>query len=188
MWLKAWDSMAVLVPAFYMPVLATAAAVSLKMSKYNLDFSIVEATDQINARQRKRFFDRILQVVTPGQTVAVWGLSFKPKTDDMREAPSLDLLPLLVQHGCQVKAYDPEAMEVARKLIPVEVQLTDSAIAAAQDADAVVVLTEWDEFRGADLVGIERALRGRTVFDGRNVYEPAEVRRAGLEYYGIGIH
>ncbi len=155
--------------------------------EYNLDLGIVEATDRINARQRYRFFRRILDAVQPGAIVAVWGLSFKPKTDDMREAPSLDLLPLLAEKGCVVRAYDPEAMENARKLIPAAVTFATGPMEAAKGADIVVLLTEWDVFRGIDLKALKAAMKGTALFDGRNVYEPTETKEAGLDYHGIGI-
>jgi UDPglucose 6-dehydrogenase len=155
--------------------------------EHGLDFAIVEATDRINARQRMRFFDQILRALPPKATVGIWGLSFKPKTDDMREAPSLDLLPMLIEAGHTVRAYDPEAMEVARKLISPEVELVDQPMRAAQGADALVLLTEWDVFRGADLAELKAAMKGRDLFDGRNVYQPELAEEAGLRYHGIGV-
>ncbi|MBI1813073.1 UDP-glucose/GDP-mannose dehydrogenase family protein [Candidatus Peregrinibacteria bacterium] len=169
----------------------------LAMAKeHGFDFSIVEATDRINTRQRHRFFENILKTLTPKSTVAIWGLAFKPKTDDMREAPSLDLLRKLVDEGHTVKAYDPAAEENARKLLPEisssptmesNILYLHSSIAAARDADAIVLLTEWDEFRGVDLHEVAKTMKGKDLFDGRNVYEPTEVRAAGLVYHGIGI-
>ena len=155
--------------------------------EHGLQFPIVEATDAINTRQRKRFFDKILASLAPKSTVAIWGLSFKPKTDDMREAPSLDLLPALLQAGHSVRAFDPEAMENAKKLLPPSVQFTDSPVAAAESTDALIMLTEWDIFRGADLTEIKSVMKGRDLWDGRNVYEPDEVADAGLSYHGIGL-
>lgn len=155
--------------------------------EYDLDFAIVEATDKINARQRKRFFEIILATLPPQSTVGIWGLSFKPKTDDMREAPSLDLLPMLINAGHTVKAFDPEAMENAKKLLPSTVQFVANPMEAVETSDALVVLTEWDVFRGTDLKDVQSAMKGSVLFDGRNIYEPSEVHVAGLEYYGIGI-
>jgi UDPglucose 6-dehydrogenase len=155
--------------------------------EYNLDFSIVEATDQINARQRRRFFDRILASLPKNATVGIWGLAFKPKTDDMREAPSLDLIPALIKAGHTVRAFDPEAMENSKKLLPESVNFVVSPLDAAKGADALVVLTEWDVFRGADLGDLKAAMKGVDVFDGRNVYEPELVAAAGLKYHGIGL-
>ncbi|MBI3618738.1 UDP-glucose/GDP-mannose dehydrogenase family protein [Candidatus Peregrinibacteria bacterium] len=155
--------------------------------EHGLDFSIVEATDRINARQRHRFFEKILKTLKPNSTVGIWGLAFKPKTDDMREAPSLDLLPVLLKNGHCVKAYDPFAMENAKKLLPAGISFAQSPMDAAKDADALVLLTEWDLFRGADLRELKAIMKGIDLFDGRNVYEPSEVREAGLRYHGIGV-
>ncbi len=154
---------------------------------HGLSFDIVEATDRINARQRQRFFEKILKALPKKAKVAVWGLSFKPKTDDMREAPSLDLLPMLVDAGHAVTAFDPEAMTVARPLVPKEVAFAESPMEAAKGAEALVLLTEWDVFRGADLAELKAAMKGVDLFDGRNVYEPKDVEKAGLRYRGIGI-
>ncbi|MBI3331462.1 UDP-glucose/GDP-mannose dehydrogenase family protein [Candidatus Peregrinibacteria bacterium] len=153
----------------------------------NLDLSIIEATDRINARQRHRFFEKILKALPKKARVGVLGLSFKPKTDDMREAPSLDLIPMLIDAGHAVSTHDPFAMDNARKLLPDAVQFVGSPMEAAKGADAVVLLTEWDLFRGIDLGELKQAMKGKDLFDGRNVYEPAEVKAAGLTYHGIGI-
>lgn len=155
--------------------------------EHNLDFDIVEATDRINSRQRKRFFDGILASLPKKSAVAVWGLAFKPKTDDMREAPSLDLIPMLLGAGHSIRAFDPEAMGKAKELLPSGVAFAQSAMAAAEGAQAVVLLTEWDVFRGVDMNELQRAMKGKDLWDGRNVYEPEEVREAGLEYHGIGV-
>ncbi len=155
--------------------------------EYDIDLSIVDATDRINQRQRHRFFQKVLDALPAKATVAIWGLSFKPKTDDMRDAPSLDLIPLLIEKGHTIKAFDPEAMENAKRLMPSGVDYVDSPMDAAKDADVVVVLTEWDEFRGVDLKQVKSTMKGKHLFDGRNIYEPREVREAGLVYQGIGI-
>src|SRR3989338_2012000 len=164
---------------------------------HGLDFSIVDATDRINTRQRKRFFEKILASLPKKSTVAIWGLSFKPKTDDMREAPSLDLIPMLLSAGHTVRAFDPEAMERAKALLrsnsasgqallPASVVFASSAMDAAKGADTTILLKEWDIFRGVDMGELRKTMKGKMFFDGRNAYEPAEVREAGLEYYGIG--
>src|SRR3989338_7543244 len=165
--------------------------------EHGLDFSIVDATDRINTRQRKRFFEKILASLPKKSTVAIWGLSFKPKTDDMREAPSLDLIPMLLSAGHTVRAFDPEAMERAKALLrsnsasgqallPASVVFASSAMDAAKGADTTILLKEWDIFRGVDMGELRKTMKGKMFFDGRNAYEPAEVREAGLEYYGIG--
>ncbi|MBI5794201.1 UDP-glucose/GDP-mannose dehydrogenase family protein [Candidatus Uhrbacteria bacterium] len=155
--------------------------------EYGLDFPLIEATDRINTHQRKRFFEKILATLPAKSTVAVWGLSFNPKTDDMREAPSIDCIKALTDAGHTVRAYDPFAMEKAKPLLPSSVQFANSPIDAANGADATVLLTEWDIFRGVDLGELKKMMKGQDLFDGRNVYEPEEVKAAGLTYHGIGL-
>lgn len=154
---------------------------------YNVDMSIVSATDKINQRARERFIEKIMKHVPKKSVIAVWGVSFKPKTDDMRDAPSLDILPALLKAGYRIQAYDPVAMENAKKLLPAEVEFCKDAKATLRGAAALAVLTEWDEFRGVDLATIVNTMEGSMLFDGRNVYEPREVRTAGLQYFGMGV-
>ena len=148
---------------------------------------LVTATHEINLHQRERYFKKILGALPKNATVCIWGLTFKPRTDDMREAPSLDLIPMLCKAGHTVLAHDPVAMENAKKILGTSVEWKKNMMEAATGADAVVVLTEWDEFRGIDLGKLKGAMKGNALFDGRNIYDPAEVREAGLEYHGIGI-
>ncbi len=155
--------------------------------EYGLDFPIVSATDQVNARQRARFIEKVLKALPAKATVGVWGLAFKPKTDDMREAPSIDVIKALTDAGHTVKAFDPAAMETAKKVLPGSVQWMDAPMSAAKDADAVLILTEWDTFRGADLQELTKTMKGKLVFDGRNIFEPKDVADAGLIYHGIGL-
>ena len=160
---------------------------------FGIPMSIIEATDAVNKHQRERFIEKILSALPKNAIVAVWGLSFKPKTDDMREAPSIDVIWALRKAGHIFQVFDPYAEENARPLLPQ--QSVDSnpiayfhyPIAAVRGADALVVLTEWDEFRGVDLKEVKKEMRGNLLFDGRNVYEPKEVAEAGLEYHGIGM-
>jgi UDPglucose 6-dehydrogenase len=155
--------------------------------EYALDLSIVEATDRINYHQRERFFKKILDALPSNARVAIFGLAFKPKTDDMRDAPSLDVLPALIEKGHTVYAYDPAAMEKAKPMLPATITYADSPLHAATGADAIVILTEWDEFRGIDLKELKQTMKGSLLFDGRNIYEPAEARAAGFVYTGIGL-
>jgi UDPglucose 6-dehydrogenase len=123
-----------------------------------------------------------------GRKVALWGLSFKPNTDDMREASSRRLLQQLWDAGAHVRAYDPEARHEAARVFGerADLVLCDSAGAALQGADALVVVTEWKQFRSPDFTAVKAALGDAVVFDGRNLCDPAEVEAAGLAYYGIG--
>ncbi len=120
-----------------------------------------------------------------GRTVAVLGLTFKPNTDDMRDAPSLALIQALKDAGAKVRAYDPEGLEQARPLLP-DVEFAEDPYEAAAGAHAVVIVTEWNEFRALDLERIASILAAPVLVDLRNIYTPAEVERVGLLYHGIG--
>ncbi|MCO6058833.1 UDP-glucose/GDP-mannose dehydrogenase family protein [Pseudomonas sp. MOB-449] len=152
---------------------------------------LLEAVEAINQRQKQRVFENISRHYNgdvSGKTFALWGLSFKPNTDDMREAPSRVLLEALWAAGARVQAFDPEAMEEARRLYGErgDLHLAESKEAALEDAHALVVLTEWLNFRVADFGLISQSLRDKVVFDGRNIFEPAHLVREGLAYYPIG--
>ncbi len=160
----------------------------MALSKHvDVPMPLVNATHDINQRQRLRFFQRLLNAIPQNSTVGVWGLSFKPKTDDMREAPSIDLITMLLETKHKVQVFDPVAMENAKNILPKGVTYVDSPMGAAKDADAVILLTEWDVFRGANLKALKKAMKGDHLFDGRNVYDPKEAAEAGLIYHGIGI-
>jgi UDPglucose 6-dehydrogenase len=152
---------------------------------------ILGSVEAVNADQKQRLFvmiDRFFQDALAGRTIAVWGLSFKPNTDDMREAPSRVLIERLWEAGARVRAYDPEAMREARRIWGEDSRLVlcDSAEDAVAGADALAVVTEWREFWSPDFSALAQALSARAVFDGRNIYDPATVEAAGLAYYGIG--
>ena len=121
-----------------------------------------------------------------GRVIAVLGLAFKPKTDDMREARSVELITRLVEGGAQVRVYDPVAMDNARSILPAAVEYCPSSYEAAEGADAVVLVTEWNEFKLLNLERLRQVMRRPLVFDGRNIYEPERMRRLGFEYHSIG--
>lgn len=148
---------------------------------------LIQATHDINQYQRERYFKKILAALPSEATVGIWGLSFKPRTDDMREAPSLDLIPMLLAAGHTIQVHDPVAMDNARSIITDDIAWKDDPMAAAQNADALIVLTEWDVFCEADLNQLKLTMKGADLFDGRNIYDPQKVKEAGLTYYGIGI-
>ncbi|WP_044872912.1 UDP-glucose/GDP-mannose dehydrogenase family protein [Pseudomonas sp. LFM046] len=152
---------------------------------------LLEAVEAVNHRQKHKVFENISRHYNgdlSGKTFALWGLAFKPNTDDMREAPSRVLLEALWAAGAQVRAYDPEAMHEARRIYGErsDLLLVDSKEAALEGADALVILTEWLNFRVADFSLIRDQLADQVVFDGRNIFEPAHLVRAGLAYYPIG--
>lgn len=156
---------------------------------------LLEAVEAVNEAQKghlfelvQRHYDRGEDEGVRGKTFAVWGLAFKPNTDDMREASSRRLLAQLWEAGARVRAYDPEAMHEARRIFGErdDLVLCDSAFEALEGADALIVVTEWKQFRSPDFARIRQALGDAVVFDGRNLYDPHEIEAAGLAYYGIG--
>ncbi len=156
---------------------------------------LLEAVEAVNEAQKghlfeliQRHYDRGEDEGVRGKTFAVWGLAFKPNTDDMREASSRRLLAQLWEAGARVRAYDPEAMHEARRIFGErdDLVLCDSAFEALEGADALIVVTEWKQFRSPDFARIRQALGDAVVFDGRNLYDPREIEAAGLAYYGIG--
>jgi UDPglucose 6-dehydrogenase len=161
--------------------------------QHGYEAALLGAVETVNERQKQHLHELMVQHyggvdALRGRTVAVWGLAFKPNTDDMREASSRRLLQQLWESGARVRAYDPEAMHEARRVFGDrdDLVLCDSAADALQGADALAVVTEWKQFRSPDFASLLATLRDRVVFDGRNLYEPADVESAGLAYYGIG--
>ncbi|MGI9272577.1 MAG: UDP-glucose dehydrogenase family protein [Woeseiaceae bacterium] len=155
------------------------------------DAQLLNSVEDVNERQKHRVFAKIESHYggnVKGKTIAVWGLSFKPRTDDMREAPSRVLMEALWAAGARVQAYDPEAMDETHRIYENRDDLTycDSAAAAVDGANALAIMTEWQEFRSPDLVSLKDALTDKVIFDGRNLYEPETVEAQGLAYYAIG--
>ena len=149
---------------------------------------IVDTVVQVNAARKKAMAGTILAAMdgeARGKTIAVLGLAFKPNTDDMRDAPSLDIVPALQAAGARIKAFDPESMHEAGKLLK-DIEFCDGPYHACEGADAMVILTEWDQFRALDLERIKSKLRTPTVVDLRNVYKPAEMARYGFNYHSVG--
>ena len=157
---------------------------------HGYEAQVLRAVEAVNARQKEKLFELIVRHFgdVSGRTVAVWGLAFKPNTDDMREASSRRLLEQLWQAGAKVRAYDPEASQETARLYGqrVDLALCEDAYAALAGADALVLMTEWKTFRSPDFKRIKKTLTTPVVFDGRNIYEPRVVEAAGLAYYGIG--
>jgi UDPglucose 6-dehydrogenase len=121
-----------------------------------------------------------------GKTIGVLGLTFKPETDDMRDSPSLPIVARLVEDGAKVRAFDPEGMEQAKPLLPRSVAYCRDAMDAVEGADALVLITEWNEFRALSPARLKAAMQGDVVVDLRNVYDPVALRQAGLQYHGVG--
>jgi UDPglucose 6-dehydrogenase len=150
---------------------------------------IVEAVVEVNAAQKARMVRKIRNALggsEAGKTIAVLGLTFKPETDDMRESPSVAILPALMEKGAVVRAHDPQGMEEARHVLPDGVHYCDRIYDTFEGADAVVLMTEWNAYRNLDLERMRDAMSGRVFIDLRNVYEPSDMRALGFEYSGVG--
>ena len=154
------------------------------------DFKILKAVEAVNADQKRLLVDMVKQhhgADLRGKTVAVWGLAFKPNTDDMREAPAIVVVEELLAAGAKVGAFDPEAMKEARhRHFGERIEYAENPMAAVKGADALVLVTEWNEFRRPDFEAIKASMRTPAVFDGRNIYPRATLERLGFAYYGIG--
>jgi UDPglucose 6-dehydrogenase len=161
-------------------------------ARHGVPMEIVTAAENANLRQKKHLVDHVKSHFgkdLAGRTFAVWGLAFKPNTDDMREAPAITIIDELLAAGARVQAFDPVATENARKLIgdrEKHVSYRASAYEALEGADALLIVTEWNEFRHPDFDLIKSALKQPVIFDGRNLYDPARVRELGFVYRGIG--
>ncbi|HVH29458.1 MAG TPA: UDP-glucose/GDP-mannose dehydrogenase family protein [Vicinamibacterales bacterium] len=152
------------------------------------DFKILEAVEAVNDRQKSRLFDKMKTHFTKlnGRTIAVWGLAFKPRTDDMREAPAIVLIDRLLEAGATVRAYDPQAGPTATRIFNGRIALSDKSYDAIAGADALAVVTEWNEFREPDFERMRGLMKAPVVFDGRNIYSPEQMRALGFTYYSIG--
>jgi UDPglucose 6-dehydrogenase len=151
-------------------------------------FEILEAVEGVNERQKMRLLAKMQAQIGPlkGKRIAVWGLSFKPRTDDMREAPAVPLITGILAAGAAVQAYDPEAMTVARGIFGSKVTFAENSYAALKGADALAIVTEWNEFREPDFERMKKLLRSPVIFDGRNLYNPDQIRAHGFTYLSIG--
>ena len=157
----------------------------------DVPMQIVQAADEVNDRQKLVLFHRMEKHFAKlgglkGKTIAMWGLAFKPRTDDVREAPALYLIEKLVAAGARVKAYDPAAMSTAREACSVKFETVESAWDAVTGADALAIVTEWNEFRTLDFEKLKATLNHAVIFDGRNVLDPVKTVAAGFDYYCIG--
>jgi UDPglucose 6-dehydrogenase len=150
---------------------------------------IVEAVIEVNAAQKARMVKKIRHALggsEAGKAIGVLGLTFKPETDDMRDAPALSILPALLEKGAAIRAHDPQGVHEARKLLPAAIEYCEDIQATVAGADAVVILTEWNQYRGLDMARVRAAMRGNVLLDLRNVHDPARMRELGFEYHGVG--
>jgi len=152
------------------------------------EFDLLTAVQKTNDEVRQRFLKKIEESlwVVKGKTIGVWGLAFKPNTDDMRNAPSITILEYLVNEGATVRAYDPQAEAKAKEVLGDRIYYSDDPYAAIDGADALIILTEWDEFKKANLKKVHSLLRQPLIIDGRNMFDPAEMTKLGFVYHSVG--
>ncbi len=157
--------------------------------EFGLRMQIIDAVEHVNNAQKKLIFEKIQAHYNgdlAGKHFAMWGLAFKPRTDDMREAPSLVIIDDLLKSGAKVTAFDPEAKDEAQHILGEKIRFAKSALEALKGADALILITEWNEFRHVDPEEIKRLLKEPVLFDGRNIFNPSRIRKVGFTYYGIG--
>ncbi len=163
------------------------AALAAVAERFDYHPELLHAVMDINRDQRMLVIDKLRECLDKlaGSTVGLLGLAFKPNTDDMREAPSVDISRVLLAAGAEVRAYDPAAIETARRLVP-DVEYVDSAYEVARGADALVLVTEWNEFRRLDMARVKQLMRRPIIIDGRNIYDPEALKEMGFTYRGVG--
>jgi UDPglucose 6-dehydrogenase len=157
-------------------------------SEKNYKFAILDAVETVNERQKLRLLTKLQAQFgsLKGKQIALWGLAFKPRTDDMREAPAVPLIQGLLAAGASVHAYDPEAMKIARGIFGSRISYADTSYTALTGADALAIVTEWNEFREPDFGRMRKLMRSPIIFDGRNLYNPEQIRAHGFTYVSIG--
>ena len=159
-------------------------------TEFGCDMSIIKSVDDTNKKQRKLFVDKIINKFgedLTGKTFAVWGLAFKPKTNDMREAPAITIINDLLKRGAKILAYDPKATEEAKFYFQDRITYAKNSYDALTNCDCMLLLTEWNEFRRPDFDKIKTLLKSPVIFDGRNQYNAERLKEKGFEYYQIGV-
>jgi len=158
-------------------------------SEHGYDASLLKQVDLLNEKQKKLLIQKLASKFgedLSGKTITIWGLSFKPQTSDIREAPSLILIKELLERRAILKVYDPIAMEEAKKIFKNRINYCDSLVSSIKDSSAILLLTEWDEFRNINFSELGQEMKEKVVFDGRNIYEPELMKEEGFEYFGVG--
>ena len=154
----------------------------------NLDATLVNAIESVNASQKIRFAQKIINTIKEpkNKTIAIWGLAFKPSTDDMRSAPSVDIINILLEKGCKISAFDPVANETAKKVFGNKIVLCSEMYEALEGSDALAVITEWPQFKEPDFEKIKQLLSKPIIFDGRNIYSPERLKKLEISYFSVG--
>ena len=162
-------------------------------SEYGINLKVLQAVEDVNKKQKIVLLDKINQYFNneiKNRTFAIWGLAFKPKTDDMREAPAIEMINALLEEGAKVQAHDPEALKEAMRIFKEksgdQLSFFEKRYDALEKADALIIMTEWNEFREPDFYLIKETLKNAVIFDGRNIYEPKRMEKYGIDYFSIG--
>jgi len=158
-------------------------------AEQGIETEILKKVEEVNETQKRMLAEKVIKhfgADLGGLTFAVWGLAFKPRTDDMREAPSITIIEMLLEHGAAIKAFDPEAMENARKTFGDRITYATSVYDVVEDADALLLVTEWNEFRRPNFERMHSSMKQPIIFDGRNLYDPGRMAKNGFVYYGVG--
>ncbi len=150
-----------------------------------VDVQLLTAIENINTKAQENFLEKIIKH-SPGKKVAVWGLSFKPNTDDIRFAPSVFIIKKLLEQGFQINVYDQEAINNIKKIFADKISYSKNPYQTVDKVDALIIITEWNEFRQIDLNKVKKQMANPTIFDGRNIYEPIEMKKLGYKYYSVG--
>jgi UDPglucose 6-dehydrogenase len=150
-----------------------------------IDTQLLTAIENINIKAQENFLNKIISH-SPGKKVAIWGLSFKPNTDDIRFAPSVFLIKKLLENGFQINTYDQEATDNIKKIFTNQISYSKNPYQTVNKVDALIIITEWNEFRQIDLSKVKKHMTNPTIFDGRNIYEPSDLKKLGFKYYSIG--
>lgn len=164
-------------------------ALAITAEQNDFDFKILKSVMEVNSRQKNLFIEKInsyFEGNIKGKSLGVWGISFKPDTDDIREAPSIEIMRILTEMGANITAYDPEGMVNAKKTANLSVQYAADAYAAAKDVDALLICTEWAEFRNPDFNLLKTTMRDAVIFDGRNIFSPESMKKLSFDYISIG--
>ena len=158
------------------------------MKQNNCETKILDAVELANQEQKRSLIPKIQKLVPElnGKTIAVWGLAFKPNTDDMREAPSLVVIENLLRAGAKVKAYDPVSMNEAKRILGDKIEFAQEQYEVLKDIEGLFIITEWPEFKFPDFKKVKNLMKKHVIFDGRNVYDPNEMKALGFDYFGIG--
>jgi UDPglucose 6-dehydrogenase len=161
----------------------------ISMGEKEVEMALLRAVEKVNERQKRFLVDKVTRFFggkLAGKTFAVWGLAFKPRTDDMRDAPAITVINALLKAGAKVQAFDPEAMHEARKYFGERIRYAEHNYDALEGAAALLILTEWNEFRRPDFNRMKQMLANPLIFDGRNIYEPMDLLKLGFKYFPIG--